>query len=80
MLNNYLERDLDAKMVRTRNRALPAGLIEPVRALARPVTLEEMRARKELSGMAMVRRPRISVTAVTPDEYDAVLAMAKTKA
>src|SRR6267154_4765662 len=33
MLNNYLERDLDAKMVRTRGRALPAGLIEPHRAL-----------------------------------------------
>src|SRR5260370_3442308 len=29
MLNNYLERDLDAKMERTRDRALPAGLIEP---------------------------------------------------
>ena len=34
VLNNYLERDFDAKMVRTRNRALPAGLIEPLRALA----------------------------------------------
>ena len=33
-LNNYLERDLDAKMLRTRRRALPAGLIEPLRALA----------------------------------------------
>src|SRR5260370_40985709 len=33
VLNNYLERDLDAKMVRTRNRALPAGLMEPIRAL-----------------------------------------------
>src|SRR5262245_10560078 len=32
-LNNYLERDFDAKMVRTRGRALPAGLIEPIRAL-----------------------------------------------
>ena len=32
-LNNYLERDLDARMVRTRKRALPAGLIEPHRAL-----------------------------------------------
>src|SRR5215469_341580 len=32
-LNNYLERDVDAKMVRTRKRALPAGLIEPHRAL-----------------------------------------------
>ena len=33
VLNNYLERDFDAKMVRTRRRALPAGLIEPFRAL-----------------------------------------------
>jgi protoheme IX farnesyltransferase len=33
VLNNYLERDLDAKMARTRKRALPAGLIEPHRAL-----------------------------------------------
>src|SRR5258705_10772249 len=33
VLNNYLERDFDAKMGRTRNRALPAGLIEPLRAL-----------------------------------------------
>jgi len=33
VLNNYLERDLDAKMARTRKRALPAGLIDPQRAL-----------------------------------------------
>src|SRR5262249_17935962 len=33
VLNNYLERDFDAKMARTRGRALPAGLIEPPRAL-----------------------------------------------
>lgn len=34
VLNNYLERDFDAKMSRTRKRALPAGLIEPNRALS----------------------------------------------
>lgn len=39
MLNNYLERDLDAKMVRTRGRALPAGLIEPHRVLTMGVGL-----------------------------------------
>jgi protoheme IX farnesyltransferase len=39
VLNNYLERDFDAKMVRTRSRALPAGLIEPFRALMFGVTL-----------------------------------------
>jgi heme o synthase len=33
MLNNYFERNSDAKMNRTRGRALPAGLIEPARAL-----------------------------------------------
>src|SRR6516165_3851278 len=33
VLNNYLERDFDAQMVLTRKRALPAGLIEPHRAL-----------------------------------------------
>lgn len=33
VLNNYLDRDFDAKMARTRERALPAGLIEPLRAL-----------------------------------------------
>jgi len=39
VLNNYLERDFDAKMVRTRKRALPAGLIEPFRALMFGVSL-----------------------------------------
>lgn len=34
VLNNYLEREVDGKMERTRNRALPAGLIEPSHALA----------------------------------------------
>jgi protoheme IX farnesyltransferase len=38
-LNNYLERDFDAKMTRTRGRALPAGLIEPQRALVFGVAL-----------------------------------------
>ena len=39
MLNNYLERNSDAKMSRTRNRALPAGRIEPTRALTVGVSL-----------------------------------------
>ena len=34
VLNNYLEREIDAKMDRTRGRALPAGKISPSRALA----------------------------------------------
>ena len=39
VLNNYLERDSDAKMQRTRHRALPAGLIEPQHALGLGVSL-----------------------------------------
>jgi protoheme IX farnesyltransferase len=38
-LNNYLDRDVDSKMVRTRNRALPAGLVSPAQALAFGVSL-----------------------------------------
>jgi len=39
VLNNYLERDFDARMIRTRKRALPARLIEPYRALMFGVSL-----------------------------------------
>lgn len=38
-LNNYLERDADARMQRTRRRALPSGLLEPAAALAYGVLL-----------------------------------------
>jgi protoheme IX farnesyltransferase len=38
-LNNYLDRDVDSKMVRTRKRALPAGLVSPAQALAFGVSL-----------------------------------------
>lgn len=38
-LNNYLERDFDAKMARTRKRALPSGLIEASHALSFGVVL-----------------------------------------
>ena len=39
MLNNYLDRNSDGKMNRTRGRALPIGLIEPTRALTGGVGL-----------------------------------------
>ncbi|MEI6083262.1 MAG: heme o synthase [Verrucomicrobiota bacterium] len=39
VLNNYLDRDVDLKMARTRERALPAGLVAPAHALALGVTL-----------------------------------------
>lgn len=39
VLNNYLDRDVDTKMARTRERALPSGIISPGHALAYGVSL-----------------------------------------
>ena len=33
VLNQYLEKDLDSKMKRTMNRAIPSGKIQPINAL-----------------------------------------------
>jgi protoheme IX farnesyltransferase len=38
-LNQYLERDIDVKMLRTKNRPLPAGRLQPNEALAFSVTI-----------------------------------------
>ncbi len=38
-LNNYLERDVDGKMERTRHRALPSGTIQPSNALTFGISL-----------------------------------------
>ena len=52
--------------------------LEPVTALAKPVGLAAMKKHKTLSGMAVVKKPRISVTPVTPDELAAVLEAGET--
>ncbi|ACG76517.1 conserved hypothetical protein [Phenylobacterium zucineum HLK1] len=50
--------------------------LEPVRPLARPVTLAEMKANPALSEMAMLRQSRLSVSPVRPEEWRAILGMA----
>lgn len=50
--------------------------LEPVRALARPVTLAAMKAEPALSGMAMIRQSRLSVSPVTDAERVAILKLA----
>ena len=50
--------------------------LKPVRPLARPVSLAEMKANPALAGMAMFRQFRLSVSPVTREEWDAVLKMA----
>jgi predicted RNA-binding protein with PUA-like domain len=51
--------------------------IEPVAALARPVTLAAMKAEPALAGMAMLRQSRLSVSPVTDAEWQTLLTMAR---
>lgn len=51
--------------------------VEPVRPLARPVELHELRDHQVLAKMMMLRRPRLSVVPVTDEEFAAVLDLAK---
>jgi predicted RNA-binding protein with PUA-like domain len=50
--------------------------LAPVRPLARPVTLAQMKANPALAGMAMFRQFRLSVCPIQPAEWSAILAMA----
>jgi predicted RNA-binding protein with PUA-like domain len=54
--------------------------VEAVRPLLRPVTLTEMKANPLLAKMAMIRRPRLSVSPVTEEEFATILELAKTPA
>ncbi len=51
--------------------------IKAVAPLKRPVTLAEIKANKALADMALVRIGRLSVTPVTPKEWETIVAMAE---
>ena len=51
----------------------------PVKALAEPVTLARMREMPKLAGMVILKQGRLSVSPVTPAEFQVVLAAGKTK-
>ncbi len=53
--------------------------VEPVAALAKPVTLEEIRGRKSLAEIEMLKRNRLSVTHVTAAEFKTILKMGETE-
>lgn len=53
--------------------------VGPVKKLARPVTLAEIKAHPTLSKMQLVKKSRISVVPVTDDEFRTILALGKTK-
>lgn len=49
--------------------------VAPVRRFAQSVALAAMREHGALAKMAVLRRPRISVTPVTAEEFDAIVAL-----
>lgn len=49
--------------------------VKPLRKLARPVTLKEIKADPELAEMELVRLSRLSVASVTPTEWNYILSL-----
>ena len=54
--------------------------VRPVRKLKRAVTLKEIKADPALSGMELLTKFRLSVSAVTAAEWDHIVALSKCKA
>lgn len=50
--------------------------LRAVKPMPRPIPLPELRARKELAGMALLRIGRLSVSPVRPAEWDVIMKMA----
>jgi predicted RNA-binding protein with PUA-like domain len=51
--------------------------VEPVKALARPVTLTAIKAEPNLAGMELIRQSRLSVAPVRDEEWESILELAK---
>ena len=51
--------------------------LAPLRALKRPVTLQEIKAAPALAALEMVRQSRLSVSPVRPEEWAAILKLAE---
>lgn len=50
--------------------------VKPVRKLAQPVTLKQVKAEPRLANIELIRLSRLSVSEVTPDEWQVVLELA----
>ena len=51
--------------------------VEPVRPLAKPVTLAQIKAEPKLAKMELIRQSRLSVAPVREEEWKLILEMAK---
>jgi predicted RNA-binding protein with PUA-like domain len=52
--------------------------VEPVRPLAAPVTLKQMKAEGRLAALETLRQSRLSVSPVRPEEWAVLLELART--
>jgi predicted RNA-binding protein with PUA-like domain len=53
--------------------------LAPVKAVTKPVDLGALKAEKKLATMALLRRPRLSVSPVTAEEFARILELTETK-
>jgi predicted RNA-binding protein with PUA-like domain len=53
--------------------------LAPVKALVQPVTLEQIKGDKTLAEMPLLKQSRLSVTPLTPAQFQHVLALGGTK-
>ena len=53
--------------------------IEPVKALAEPVTLAQIKADRELADFALLKRSRLSVVPVTLAQFEHILELGRTR-
>ena len=51
--------------------------VKPVRKLARPVTLKEIKADPQLAGCELLTMFRLSVCAVRPEEWERIVALSE---
>lgn len=49
--------------------------VKPVRKLAKPVTLAQIKADPKLAGMELIKLSRLSVAVVTPEEWDYIVGL-----
>jgi predicted RNA-binding protein with PUA-like domain len=53
--------------------------VKPLEALANPVSLEKMKSDPRLTQMGLLRQPRLSVIALSEDEYNIILQLSNDK-
>lgn len=51
--------------------------LKPVRKLARPVTLKEIKATPDLQEIELIKLSRLSVAEIRPEEWDKIIAMSE---